>query len=195
MKLLGLHGLSQNGEVFEKHLSDFLPNNCETSCPDSLLQLDEVNKQLTWWRFDTKNNSFLHTLLMIASEDPHHTFGLNKNIENIAEHWNKEKYDGIVAFSQGTVLATILAKHVDAKFVILISGFCDPWPKQFKKEILDIPSLHIRGKKDVFVPPIRSERLASLYANNIIHEHNYGHIVPTDNETLLIVKEFLNKFS
>jgi predicted esterase len=92
-------------------------------------------------------------------------------------------YDGIIGFSQGAVLASILIKkHPNLfKYFIAISGYQTTAPKYssiYSQPIDKLSSLHIYGLNDKMVDPVRSEALSKWFLNNRVKTHTNGHFAP-----------------
>ncbi|KAJ3366000.1 Ovarian cancer-associated protein 2 [Allomyces javanicus] len=126
-------------------------------------------------------------------------------------------FDAVLGFSQGMStrtranMAALLAMrmhpnapngplttaHPPLRFAILSSGFVSldsdlaplfhapvaPWP---------IPTLHIWGAADEWVPANRSRDLAAAFANAAVYEHAGGHFLPTKAPDRAVIAEFLD---
>ncbi|KAJ3347463.1 Ovarian cancer-associated protein 2 [Allomyces javanicus] len=120
-------------------------------------------------------------------------------------------FDAVLGFSQGANMAALLAMrmhpnapngplttaHPPLRFAILSSGFVSrdsdlaplfhapvaPWP---------IPTLHIWGAADEWVPANRSRDLAAAFANAAVYEHAGGHFLPTKAPDRAVIAEFLD---
>ncbi len=60
---------------------------------------------------------------------------------------------------------------------------------------LCVPSLHFLGRKDLDIPPDAVRELSSRFENCILHEHDGGHIIPNDDESISVLKRFLISLS
>eukprot|EP00929_Paragymnodinium_shiwhaense_P109235 TRINITY_DN75605_c0_g1_i1.p1 TRINITY_DN75605_c0_g1~~TRINITY_DN75605_c0_g1_i1.p1 ORF type:complete len:296 (+),score=42.30 TRINITY_DN75605_c0_g1_i1:60-947(+) len=67
-------------------------------------------------------------------------------------------------------------------------GATKPVPDQF------LPTLHIWGAADEFLPAARSEELAEVFADPAIFVHDKGHSVPQSGAACKIYREFLERF-
>ena len=131
-------------------------------------------------------------------------------------------FDGVLAFSQGTLMASIFLSYLEFKndndgprmqlprFAMMAGGFARPWPIQAsdywppKKNggKLPIPSLHIIGNKDTVVAPCRSEELRERYSleQGLTFKHDSigdpyihgGHCLPWDDSFHDKVTSFLD---
>jgi len=57
-----------------------------------------------------------------------------------------------------------------------------------------LPSLHIWGEKDQYLPPQRSAALAAIYSDPVIYVHSKGHFVPQSGADCKVYREFLEQF-
>ena len=105
-------------------------------------------------------------------------------------------YDGIIGFSQGGVLASIIIKknpHL-FRYFISLSSFA---PNSIKyQDFYKInspyiyPSLHVIGKNDQLVDPEKSIKFSKCFTESEIAEHSFGHFAP-DNWPIDKICEFL----
>ncbi|AFZ80477.1 hypothetical protein BEWA_033300 [Theileria equi strain WA] len=129
--------------------------------------------------------------------------GLDESLNMVIEECKKANADGIMGFSQGAIIASVVAKQTllnqnygwKPRFCVLFSG---PMPNCLPvKNLLNtgspiaVPSLHILGTNDKIVPNNRSIPLAGCYSDPIIHYHDGTHTVP-DND-LGVLETFLGK--
>jgi pimeloyl-ACP methyl ester carboxylesterase len=107
-------------------------------------------------------------------------------------------FDGIFGFSQGAALTGLLvglrAPRGEATaeqplifdFAVMIGGFPSNDPSHAalyaSKERFALPSLHIIGRSDFIVPPVKSFDLASRFETPTILEHGGGHVVASTPE-------------
>lgn len=54
-----------------------------------------------------------------------------------------------------------------------------------------VPSLHMFGKSDTIMPNERSLALAQRYQGSIVHVHDGGHVVPSDPDSLDVLRRFV----
>jgi len=194
------------------------PNTLEPSdIPGHTLQLlqaaesfasTETDDSLTpraWWR---------------ANEDKTVYYGLEGSLELFKEVLSKNKFDGVLGFSQGATMAAIVAAilerpesypgfvvdgqpiHPKLEFFIPVSGFL-PLPTSFESILskttpkLTTPSLHIIGDNDIIVTPERSQTLVDACdpASTRIERHEGGHFVPSTGRWRIFFKEYLTDFA
>ncbi len=91
-------------------------------------------------------------------------------------------FDGVLGFSQGAVLASLLVALVDVRFAVMVGGFPsrDPAHSELyaRSERYALPSLHLIGRADTVVPPDASRWLAARFSSPTIVEHAGGHELP-----------------
>ncbi|KAJ3224641.1 hypothetical protein HK099_008118 [Clydaea vesicula] len=124
-------------------------------------------------------------------------------------------FDGIFGFSQGSHIASVYLAYLQSnnsktmealKFFVAISGFYERRAQDYlddtlvdlKKNLpIQIPSLHVYGKKDEVITMDLSEKLAEnfLEKEKSIYIHNGGHLTPCDSASLKHFTNFLCKFT
>ncbi|KAI9297480.1 FSH1-domain-containing protein [Neoconidiobolus thromboides FSU 785] len=198
LRLLMLHGYTQNKNVFEKKcgaLRKSLKNHCEFQFIDAPFELtdkeeikkysgnsigDENEKQLAWFI----RNSNVYD-------------GLDESVDYLLKFINENgPFDGILGFSQGGIMASIISKMIEEdieeikqkynsinlfKFNIIVSGFLprDERVLDYYKKNSTIPSLFIIGERDDLVLPANSLKLKERYDNATLLTHEGGHFIPT----------------
>jgi len=123
-------------------------------------------------------------------------------------------YDGLLGFSQGTILASLALAAFQSgsagpggglagvphppRFALLYCGvfakppYCDALagPSGRDAKRLGVPSLHVIGQADPVAP--LSRRLAGAFANPVVLEHGRGHVMPAlPPEGLATLRAFL----
>mmetsp|Transcript_49046 Transcript_49046/g.157781 ORF Transcript_49046/g.157781 Transcript_49046/m.157781 type:complete len:305 (-) Transcript_49046:330-1244(-) len=125
--------------------------------------------------------------------------GFESSLDLLVREWEGGAFDGLLGFSQGTLMASLLCAHLrearsdlrQPKFIILCAGFMRPWPAAAGAwwppcPLLDVPSLHVVGERDTIVANCRSEELCGVYAKSVEFRHRLvghppgfgGHVVP-----------------
>jgi predicted esterase len=106
---------------------------------------------------------------------------------------------GVFGFSQGAVFVHLLLAHPPffdrIKYGILASGFpaqhlCDS--KASHQRMVDVPTLHLIGRKDTSVAPKHSQELVDLFKNAAVLWHDKGHIIPQQSEQCYTIISFLD---
>jgi hypothetical protein len=141
----------------------------------------------------------------------------NSSLEYVGKCFEEQgPFDGILGFSQGAAIASALChlqmtkkskkealSSINFKFAILVSGFIPSHGLSIVNENNNdeissssiCNTLHISGKTDNIIKPIRSKSLVEYFKENnntAIHcEHNGGHLVPSDKHIRDAFKDFL----
>ncbi|GMH85360.1 hypothetical protein TL16_g10205 [Triparma laevis f. inornata] len=185
--ILLLHGNHQTHDIFHtcikpltKKLTKQLNYTFSTSDPDT-------------------NGPIIHP---VKDGDDTPTFGwfdsslsqLSSVLDNLFLDFQKQKYEGIIAFSQGALLAHFLLQDSRftpyLKWVILASA---PYLSScyLTSAQVDIPSLHVIGEKDVCVSPSSSLKISGGYNNPKFHKHGGGHHIPMRSADLKVYLDFV----
>lgn len=192
-KLLFLHGFLQNGKVFSEKSSGIrkLLKKASIQCDyiDGPVALEKKDLPFTMeddkWEATVAANLnrawFYHS--EISSE-----LDISEGIKTVVDHIKKEgPYDGIVGFSQGAALSTVITNnittlvpgHPEFKVSVIISGYSFTEPDPAKEGELRITEKYrdmftpatsmntkiilIYGASDMAVPNVRSKYLKNLY--------------------------------
>lgn len=125
-------------------------------------------------------------------------------------------FDGVLGFSQGGVLAAMIAKKQNVRFAIFC-GTLIPQREDWKTDILAgsfdsdqwVPSLNIFGSADQVISATDSWEMAKCFGaskkitdanevasilsegRSVAYEHNGGHLVPLNSESRQIIAQFL----
>ena len=117
--------------------------------------------------------------------------GIDKSVDYLTEVVTKNKIDGIIAYSQGTYISSILSNFIDLKFIIHICGM-----KCKDNKIIyntKVPSLHIIGKNDKFY--LESIKFKNLYEDSSFIIHNGGHTFPKDEYIYQHIKKWIKSIN
>jgi pimeloyl-ACP methyl ester carboxylesterase len=115
-----------------------------------------------------------------------------------------QRYDGVFGFSQGAALAGLLVALGETEqaplsfgLAIMVGGFTSTSPQhaQLFAQKLQVPSLHIMGRRDAIIPMPDSQLLAERFAHPVIIEHEGGHVIPDDAVITRRIAEFVAKHS
>ena len=195
--VLCLHGYSMSAEwmaewckPFELLLPDFefvIPNAPNVAPEEEVKAMWErfnaplpegrigVGKNWCWYRAtDDKPPSYLQV------EDSFHM------LEALFQQHGP--VEGVLGWSQGTVMAAILAalqeKLGDKRFQFKWGVFCggfrpgDPRFKQHFDEVLSLPSLHVIGERESAFMLEQGQKLADSFVDSEILKTPVGHIMP-----------------
>ena len=106
---------------------------------------------------------------------------------NIDELKKLNNIDGIIGFSQGAHISSIIIPYIKPKFIVCISGV----DHNINNYIIDIPSFHIIGTNDHLF--YKSVNLTKKFKNPNIVYHKGGHHFPKDVNIYKDVNKFINK--
>ncbi|EJD40334.1 FSH1-domain-containing protein [Auricularia subglabra TFB-10046 SS5] len=214
-RILALHGYTQNSYIFSKRLGAirkacgkdiefvFLDGPHVLAAADvnfGNLDVVETKPEPTepeeipraWWRSDETGTNYR---------------GVEQSLLFLRDHLLKEKYNGVLGFSQGATMAAILAAtleqpslaekygmlvdgkmpHPPLEFCVIAAGFIprDPTLASIFTEGssdhapgLHTRALHILGDTDVLIGPERSRGLVDACTNCRVERHPGGHFVP-----------------
>ncbi len=203
-RFLCLHGHSQNEHVFyektggiRKALKEMVQEFMVISSPHLLpLREGQEVSMHTWYYKDYDLN--------IVDVD-----SLKVTLDYLQDLWNQNQFDGIIGFSQGGTLATIIASLCDnkyafngLKYLIIISSpeinhtILNSSIIKIKNynECIATKAIFIVGKSDEWVPSDSTIELSNRYANKVIIYHDGGHYVPSQRHILSQIKDQLHKF-
>mmetsp|Transcript_15387 Transcript_15387/g.43030 ORF Transcript_15387/g.43030 Transcript_15387/m.43030 type:complete len:251 (+) Transcript_15387:67-819(+) len=205
LRLLALHGFSQDAQVFRNRLGSMrkaLKSRAEIIFLDAPWVIGDVSNEVvasaggradgrTWWTWqdaDRPSKSNTYTGWEASNE---------AILTALHEH---HPIDGLLGFSQG---ATAAALHLATRqlspstgeegipqdtpqpwFAVLIGGFLPrdvKYSEQLKRAPISVPTLHIYGLQDAMVTMDRSIDLMSTFDEDLCEsfEHPGGHMVPT----------------
>ncbi|KAI8915997.1 aspartic peptidase domain-containing protein [Gorgonomyces haynaldii] len=201
MKLLCLHGYTQNGDIFRKRtavLRKMLTLECVyPDAPLPAIAETENENPRTWWRHDIVNGE-------------HKYEHMEETIHLLNQLWNDE-FAGIIGFSQGAALSAAFAQQANPrpKFVVSVGGFpLRDLSRPLDTRILsEIPFLHVIGERDGLVPPDASRMLAKITSGQDFEPedtiknktqilvHPGGHIVPGQAEYRRAMASFIASHS
>ncbi|CAK5263386.1 unnamed protein product, partial [Mycena citricolor] len=203
VKVLVLHGYSQNASIFSKRLGalrkqcgkavDFVfidgpiilqPADLMGAASTTSLGSEEGAEARGWFKWNASKNE---------------AEGLAESLVMIRDLLKSQRFDGVFGFSQGAGMAGLLSAmlerpesyppfliygqppHPPFKFCVAVSGF------RLNGAIGDsvfattykTPTLHVIGKTDIIVVEERSRKLVDLNESPRVEEHDGGHFVPS----------------
>ena len=193
MKLLCLHGFSQNADVMASKFAALLGQLAALHCfpelvyvdaphvavadfidAESAVELGARGRALAWWGADGGGWAESAAVLHAAIEGP-------------------GGVDGVVGFSEGGAAATRLCAEQQGAvgLVVTLSGTV---PRGGALASIATPSLHIFSEADSVVPAEETARLASLYTGAELFAHADGkHVIPRGAATAEALAAFLRK--
>ncbi|KNA15046.1 hypothetical protein SOVF_101800 isoform B [Spinacia oleracea] len=235
LRILCLHGFRQNASNFKgrtaalakklKSLAELVfvnaphelpfiyqPRKSEKECiSSSPPPTKNCSKKFAWLVApDFQQKEAIHWESINSSFDPlqyqQQTEGFPESLSYLKSVVSNEgPFDGILGFSQGAAMASLLCAErkrlnleLGFRFVILCSGFAVNLAG-YEKGSITCPSLHVFGNEDGGDRQISSgfsRDLSSYFEEGcrMIIEHDSGHIIPTRPPYIGEVKEFLRQF-
>jgi pimeloyl-ACP methyl ester carboxylesterase len=198
LKVLCLHGYTQNGEVlrdrsggfrkplkksrYELHYVDG-PHGC-TADGEAEADAEADLSRRAWWKGHSGQEAY---------------DGWPASRAMLTELWRRERFDGVLGFSQGAAAAAMLCAEMTdpkPKFALLVSGFV-PRDRAAAAALLAgvdaVPTLHVVGRADALVAPERSRALAALFDGATLVEHEGGHTTPSSPDVRKEVAGFLER--
>ncbi|KAK7033988.1 Family of serine hydrolases 3 [Paramarasmius palmivorus] len=217
-KVLVLHGYAQNANIFSKRLAAlrkqckgvelfFLdaphilqPVDLFGDTPESLDSAsDPALTPRGWWKFsDSAKTQYV---------------GIETTLDLIRDTLKSTRYDGVLGFSQGAALATLItallerphlyppflidgqSPHPPFQYCVSVAGFKarDPIGDTILSPGFSTPTLHILGKTDVIVTEERAKTILDVTINKRVEEHEGGHFVPSKANWRKFLSEYLRE--
>lgn len=196
MKILCLHGLRQNKEILKKSMSKIIKKlekeNIVFEFVESPYEFSNEGNYKQW-RTANKENA-----LTIENYDT-----INESIEFITKIWNDNEYDGILGFSQGSVVCQIFLYQIEnekikvnrlPKYGLLCcsSIISDKELMKLYECPLKTRTIIINGEKDPLINLDMTNKLAK-YLNSELYIHKGGHYICDKNNSIDLIKEFILK--
>lgn len=198
IKILCLHGLRHNSLLLRKSMDKTIKKlsklNIEFDFFDSPIKYptNESIDYRQWWTATREN------ALTLEKYDT-----IEQSINNLKQKWESSKYDGLLGFSQGSVLAQIFAYQIqnkliniyEPKFLILICGspISDHDYSKYYQSRLILKTLVMSGSQDPLVDINKTMELVKHLENVSIITHTGGHYFSTSSESYNQFKDFLLK--
>lgn len=200
LKILCIHGYRQNAKMFKEKTGalrkmlkkyidcDFItaphlvpPGNKGSAAWADVKTLpdDESEGERGWW-FSREDDWFKSDHVSDIAK------GFETTLDLVISTLEGNKYDGILGFSQGASLVSILSLIQQQqnkqwfKFAILFSGFkshSSQHDKYYSGAKSEIPSLHVYGEGDEVVSASMSLDVVECYSNTKVKTHPGGHFI------------------
>ncbi|KAF5392762.1 hypothetical protein D9757_001037 [Collybiopsis confluens] len=219
-RVLCLHGYSANANMFSKKLMAV-----RQQCPEiefvfidapHVLQPVDLPSPAQVGYFSGMDSES-------ANKDPQRGWWKSQNVQSISTGLEvtlvllkdvlktQGKFDGVVGFSQGAVLAALLcgllenpekypswfeggkAPHPPFQFCVAIAGYkpLDPLGASLLTPSYKTPTLHVVGNTDIVVTPERSQSLIDVSLNGRVEFHDGGHFVPIKSTWRKFLAEYM----
>ncbi|KAL0955690.1 hypothetical protein HGRIS_001914 [Hohenbuehelia grisea] len=221
-RVLVLHGFTQNGTIFRKRLGA-LRKQCGKDVDFYFFDAPIVLHPVDLSTFAANPQASLEALKSVddpsatprawwrANDERTRAFGLEITLERLRDLLKREKFDGVLGFSQGAACAALLSAllekphvyppflvegkspHPPFEFCVAISGFRlhDPLADQIFGDSYSTPTVHIIGRTDVIVSEERSQQLVAVSANQRVEMHPGGHFFPSKRNWLQFLADYL----
>mmetsp|Transcript_1348 Transcript_1348/g.2907 ORF Transcript_1348/g.2907 Transcript_1348/m.2907 type:complete len:232 (-) Transcript_1348:847-1542(-) len=206
LRFLCLHGYAQNGQMFRSRTGalrkalkgvefDFVdaPHTASASFIGESSD-DERGAPLGWW-----NSAECDTRPSLSAR----YIGLAESLEHVQCKLRDDgPYDGVLGFSQGATLAVLLClltpPPTPFRMAVLVAGFMprdeavlERMAESASGGELSLPSMHVTGSSDSFVPTESTERLAKYFREMEFFAHAGGHGIPSGVEFRNAAKKFV----
>lgn len=196
MKLLCVHGYNQNAEIMKQCLENFI---YKLLVPrfKVFVQLDYIespikcnNNTKKWW---TQNKDNFENIEYDTIQD---------SLNFLEKKWNENDYDGIIGFSQGSVLVEMFCLLIETlkiktikkpKILILFS----PYLLSLKYDIsakIDCFVILIIGSKDTLISLEKSIQVKKYFKMCKILLHSGGHFIPSAKSCFYNLLNCLEKY-
>lgn len=202
-RILCLHGYRQSDLIFRQRtgaLRKILKNQAEFVFIAAPNKIENVEKEGLGWWFSKEDKSYN------AHDVTDCDLGFNESLEVVANALAEQgPFDGILAFSQGSALLSIICalkenkdtRFENFKFAIFVAGFKSQQTTHqiYYETQINIPSLHVIGEDDKVIEKAMSEDLLKLYKNKVVLNHKGGHFVPATSAEKTVYINFLKNVS
>lgn len=196
MKILCIHGLRHNKILLERSMKSLIKKfkNDTFVFVNSKFKFENEDDLFCWWNASRDN------ALTIEKYD-----NINESIEYLLNIWNNDNFDGILGFSQGSVLAQIFCYYSQnnlinlknkPKFAILCSTsiISDISLKYLYNDKINIPLCITYGINDQIINEEHTLQISKLLSNEpYIIVHDGGHYVSSSKNTIEKLKSFFDK--
>ena len=195
LKVLCLHGYSQNGAVLRDRSGGFRkplkksrfelfypdgPFGCFNDGEDPAVAAADSSRR-AWWRGHSGMDTYV---------------GWDESHAKLSALWEAEQFDGVMGFSQGAGAAAMLCAERRPRFGIFVAGFVprdEAAAAMLIAGVDGVPTLHVTGSADTLIVPARSRALASLFSDAQLVEHGGGHHIPSGPAVRSHVVDFVDR--
>lgn len=126
-------------------------------------------------------------------------FGIDESVNKIKQYIQTNgPFDGVIGFSQGSVMTTILLglNIYPFKFAWIIGSYSPTDPEYILYDKIKIPTLHIWGLDDSIVTFDRSEKNYNNYPENKEkYVHDGKHVIPINSVSKGNYRQFIIKYT
>lgn len=125
-------------------------------------------------------------------------YGVDESVNKVKQFiQDSGPFDGIIGFSQGSVMTTILLgmNIYPFKFAWITGSYSPTDPEYILYDKITVPALHIWGLDDSIVTFDRSEKNYHNYPENKNkYVHNGKHVIPTSSQSKEVYKDFIDRY-
>lgn len=193
LKILCLHGFRHNAEILKREMNLTITKlnklNVEFDFYDSPFEYTGSNYK-QWWSA-TKED-----MLTAERYDT-----VRESIDNLKQKWESSKYDGLLGFSQGSVLVQIFCYQIqnklivtyEPKFIVLASTFAisDINYRKYYQNQLDYKAAIMIGSHDTLLDFKSTLSLIKHFKNPYTIVHTGGHYFSESSESYYLLRKFL----
>lgn len=187
LRILCLHGFAQSAAQFRARtgaLRRALKQRAELLYAEGPhhLPMEEGLGRFCWWR----HNDGCYE-------------GAEESLAYLERLVEENEVDGVLGFSQGAVVAALLAAMPDRfprlRLLICIGGFLprDAALLSHFADPIPVPSLHVAGRADQIVPLDQSTALAARFSDAEVLLHDSGHYIPADGESKRVYRALMDR--
>jgi len=204
LKILCLHGYGQTSAKFMHSFQGFWNRLRDLGChlyfPEAIHSVSPFSGGEGKGWFTVSPNDKILGLQANDFFESKCYLGVDESVSNLEEFIeNNGSFDGIIGYSQGGVMATILngLNKISVKFMILVGIYPVTDEKLLDLKIYDnieIPVLGIYGIKDDVVLSEYSKDAYLHIKNSEVHTHNGGHVIQYNKKLKIKYTEFLLRF-
>lgn len=210
-KILCIHGFRSNGLLLSKSIKSLTKKlnkyDIQFDCITSPIAYTNLDKSDDIEDMEQDYKQWWSTTKLGLFDEPNYNT-IYDSIKYIYDLYSKEKYDGILGYSQGSVLVQIILylqeypelfgdmyKDMSFKFKFGITSctfnITDNILKDLYNHKLAIPILNIYGSNDTLVPYNISESFGDKCLNITNYKHEGKHYVPTTKDMYEVMLTFI----
>jgi len=192
MKILCLHGLRHNKDLLERSIKPMFNKFKDVTFVfiNAPFTFPNEPEFYCWWNATRENAQTIEKYDTI-----------NESLQYITNIWNNDKFDGILGFSQGSVVAQIFCYHIQnnvinthsPKFAIFCSTteISDISLHSLYQTKLKIPICVMYGIKDTLVTNDVCIKVGNKLSDNPhLIEHCGGHYVASNRDVIVGLQQF-----
>lgn len=194
LRVLCLHGYRQDANTFKtksggfrkllKNQLEFVYIDAPHFVPEGFQNTGGDSSNRGWWFSRTDPDAFY------SLQKTNICKGFDESVDTIISFCQVNgPFDGLIGFSQGASMVSLLCSLQQAKFssnlnfrfAILFAGFkSQAIPHEpFYERKISVKSMHVIGENDQIIPKEKSEELAQCFESPYVTHHPGGHFIPS----------------